>query len=120
MNPSITKLQLIDTDKQKVVIDPLDNNTVLDFSKLGTKNLNINAITKPTKVGSVTFNLDGQIVTENFPPYDIGTDKKGVFNPWTPALGSHTLTVTPYAEANGKGESGIPLTIEFGVVNGTV
>lgn len=118
MNPSIVKLQLIDTDTQKVVVDPFENNAVINFTALGTKNLNINAITNPLSVGSVVFDLDGKLHTENFAPYDIGGDTQGHFDPWTPTVGSHKLTVTPFPEANGNGTPGTPLTIEFGVVDG--
>jgi hypothetical protein len=36
---------------------------------------------------------------------------------WTPAVGSHTLTATPYANADASGAAGTPKTLSFNVTN---
>jgi N-acetylneuraminic acid mutarotase len=66
-------------------------------------------------VGSVVFAVDGRRVhVENSAPYSIaGESGNGVFKPWTPPTGSHTLTVTPYMGQDGAGASGTTVTIHF-------
>lgn len=115
--PSIVKLQLINTDTQKVVTDPFVDGSVIDLSI--TKNWNINVITSPDFVGSVVFDYDGNGTyhTENILPYDIGGDTNGKFNAWTPTIGSHTLKVTPFTKSDGQGEGGTSLSITFSAEN---
>ncbi len=114
---SITDLQVVNTDTQKVEIDPLVNGTKIDLSN-GT-NFNINAVTNPSTVGSVVFNLNGHIHTENVAPYDDPGDTGGKFNPFTPPLvvGNYTLTVTPWTTSGGTGTAGTATTVTFSVIN---
>ena len=58
-------------------------------------------------VGSVVFAVDGRRVhVENSAPYSIaGESGNGVFKPWTPPTGSHTLTVTPYMGQDGAAQA---------------
>lgn len=84
------------------------------------KNLNIRANTNPLKVGSVKFNLSGKQIknsTENTAPYALFGDNNGNYNSWTPAIGSYTLSATPYSGASGSGTASTPLTISFSVIN---
>jgi hypothetical protein len=66
-------------------------------------------------VESLVFDLDNQIgiQTENVPPYALSGDKSGDFYSWTPSVGSHTLTATPYSADKASGAMGVPLQIEF-------
>ncbi|MFD1144621.1 T9SS type A sorting domain-containing protein, partial [Larkinella insperata] len=41
----------------------------------------------------------------------------GNYNTWVPALGSYSLTTTPYTGAGATGTAGTPLTVAFSVVN---
>ncbi|MFC5742162.1 hypothetical protein [Dyella tabacisoli] len=103
-NPSITGFSLYDADSKKL-IGVLASNQTIYLSKLPTRNLNIEAITKPANVGSVAFGLDGQnnFHVENYSGYFM--EGKGT-NHWVPAIGSHTITATPYAEKQAKGAQG--------------
>jgi N-acetylneuraminic acid mutarotase len=91
----------------------------LNFATLGTQHLNIAVNTSPATVGSVGFNYDGNATyhIENAAPYDIGGDTNGVYAAWTPALGTHTLIVTPYTGSNLSGTAGTSLTETFTVTN---
>ncbi|HYK09153.1 MAG TPA: hypothetical protein VEW42_06695, partial [Candidatus Eisenbacteria bacterium] len=117
---SIAKLQVINTDTQGIVIDPFTNGSTINVNT--NPHININAITNPSRVGSVVFILDGKIHTENVFPYDDPGDADGAFKPFsqTPSVGSHTLTVTPYSQSNGSGTPGAALKITFNVVNTAV
>jgi hypothetical protein len=100
------------TDKD---IAALVDGSVIHFARTGTS-LNIRVTTVPTTVGSVVFTLDGKkVATETYAPYAIAGDNNGDYNPWTPSLGAHTLTVTPFAGAGGTGLAGKALTVHFTV-----
>ena len=117
--PRVASLTLInaDTDQPLAGFDPLLDGATVNFATLPTQNLSIRA--NATDVGSVRFDLDGVVnyQTENRLPYALVGDNSGDYNAWTPSLGSHTVTVVPYPEANLGGTAGTPLTITFTVVN---
>jgi hypothetical protein len=90
-------------------IQPLNDNDTIDLMALGTSNLTIRANTVPGIVGNVIFDLNSilAVQTDDTAPYD--------FTNWTPAVGSYTLTATPYSEACGT--AGTALTINFTIVD---
>ena len=115
----VVSLTLFNADTDQPIGELTDGMT-LDFSALGTRNLSVVAMTNPATVGSVRFALDDRedYQTESNAPYAIAGDQPGPdYNPWTPTVGEHTLTVTPYSESGGNGEAGTALTVRFNVVN---
>ncbi len=98
-------------------IAPLTNGGVINLAVTGTK-LNIRADVSGS-VGSVRFALDGNtnFRTESAAPYALAGDTSGNYEAWTPALGSHSLTATPYSAAGAGGTAGTPLSIGFTVTN---
>jgi subtilisin family serine protease len=119
---SIQSLTLINADTEQSIsgFNPMPNGATLNLATLPSRNLSIRANASPTRVGSVQFALDGQVIkTENSVPYAIAGDRNGAdYLPWTPALGTHTLTVTPYSGSKAGGTAGAPLTITFTVTDG--
>ncbi|TGE17331.1 InlB B-repeat-containing protein [Hymenobacter elongatus] len=106
-----------DTDQG---IQALASGATLNLATLPTKNLNIRANTTPATVGSVVLALSGtqtKSQTENIAPYALYSDSNSDYNPWTPAVGSYSLTATPYSGTNGGGTAGTKLTITFAVTN---
>ncbi|MEM6725759.1 MAG: hypothetical protein AAF598_17090, partial [Bacteroidota bacterium] len=101
-------------------IGTLNNNDIIDLANLSSTELNVRANTNPTTVGSVVFGYDGNAnsQTESAPPYALAGDAGGNYNAWTPTIGTHTLTATPYSGSGGNGTAGTSLTIQFVVVNG--
>jgi uncharacterized repeat protein (TIGR02543 family) len=95
----------------------------LNLATLATRNLNIRATTNPATVGSVVFALRGtqtQNQTETAAPYSLfGDNGAGKYTSWTPAVGSYSLTATPYTAGSGNGTAGTPLVISFSVSNQT-
>ncbi len=81
--------------------------------------LNIRANTSPSTVGSVKFGYDGNnnYSVESVAPYAMEGDNSGDYNSWTPTLGSHTVTGTPYTEASAGGTAGTSKTVSFTVIN---
>ena len=97
-------------------IGPLRDGQTVDLSKLG-RDLNVRAEVAG-KVASVRFALDGKrgYRTENAAPFALGGDSGGNYGSWTPALGKHTISATPYAQRGAKGAAGKTRTIIFTVI----
>jgi hypothetical protein len=116
--PAVTKVSLINASTDKVLagFDPLLSGTTLTLSTLASKNLNVLAVTTPSKVGSVRFVLDGAVFsTENGAPYALAGNAGSNYYSWTPSVGAHTLKITAYTGANATGTAGTTVTITFTV-----
>ncbi len=118
--PAVVSFTLIDADTGRPVpgFDPIPEGAVIRLSRLPARRLNIRANLVPSKVGSVRFGLDGTPNSRienglSGPIYSLAGDMNGIYNVWKPSPGLHTVTATPYAELNGRGEAGIPLTLTF-------
>ena len=120
---AVTSFTLInaDTDQSISGFDPLLDGAVLNLATLPTTNLNVRANTNPAIVGSVRFGLDGNtnFITEDTAPYALAGDSlgSGDYNAWTPTLGSHSLSATPYRESDARGPAGATLSIAFDVID---
>jgi glucose/arabinose dehydrogenase len=119
---SVTSFTLInaDTDQPIAGYDPIASGATLNLATLPSRNLNIRANTSPATVGSVRFALDGiaNYGTDNVVPYALAGDVNGTdYLAWTPTVGSHTLTATPYASADASGAAGTARTLSFTVTN---
>ena len=120
---SAVSLTLInaDTDLPIAGYDPFLSGTSLDLNALPTRNLNIRADSDPN-IGSIKFgydsNSDYQI--ESVPPYAFAKDVRGNFFPWTPRVGSHRVTATPFMGISATGTEGKPLTVDFTVIDSAV
>jgi hypothetical protein len=105
------------TEQDILTIPP---NSTLNLATLGSQSLNIRANTNPAIVGSVVFALSGaqtRNYTESGAPYSLFGDNNGNYASWTPVLGSYSLRATPFSSSGGAGIAGIPLTINFKVIN---
>ncbi|MFQ6132907.1 MAG: putative collagen-binding domain-containing protein, partial [Armatimonadota bacterium] len=118
---AVTKFTLINADADRPIgrFDPLPDGAVVNLAKLPTRNLNIVAHTSTDLTGSVRFALDGDdnFRLENSAPYALAGDTNGNYGAWTPTVGKHTLTATPYSQARAEGQAGRALTITFEVVD---
>lgn len=99
-------------------IGPVTDGMVINFSATGNQ-LNIRADTSPATVGSVRFAFNGNpnYETQSGKPYTIGGDTLTDYWPWTPPLGHHTLTATPFTGSGASGTAGTPLSVTFTVVD---
>jgi hypothetical protein len=94
----------------------------INLSLLPTTLLTIRANTNPGKVGSVVFNLNDKLVTQNAAPYSLAGEYHTIFgiiyNPLLPPLspGEYNLSATPYTLAQGAGKAGAKETVRFSVV----
>ena len=106
------------TDKD---IRTLRNGDIINLVEVGAS-LSIRANTNPSVVGSVRFDYDGNksYRTKNRTPYAISGARNGDYRSWTPSLGSHTLTATPYPRSNARGTPGIPHSVSLTVVGQSI
>ena len=118
---AVTSLTLInaDTDQPVPGYNPMASGATLNLATLPSRNLNVRANTSPSVVGSVRFALDGNanFKTESAAPYALAGNNGSNYFAWTPSLGTHTLTVTPYTQANATGTAGAALTVTFTVTD---
>lgn len=114
----VTSFTLVNAENGKDIMD-INEGDVLNLASLPTQKLNIRANADPGTVGSVAFDLSGQQThrqIENQLPYALyGGDN--LYNGWTPAEGSYTLTATPYSAPKADGTVGTAHTVGFSVVN---
>lgn len=113
---AVTSFTLINADTDQT-IGPLQDGDVIDLANIGTNRLNAQAFTNPSTVGSVEFEVNGFTVTENKAPYAAGGNSGNDFHPISVAPGTYTLTATPYAKRNLKGDKGQALSVTFTVIN---
>ncbi|WP_247237823.1 PKD domain-containing protein [Telluribacter sp. SYSU D00476] len=115
----VVSFTLINADTDQPIRNFISTD-VLNLATLPTRNISIRANTNPSPVGSVKFVMSGassKTQTETGFPYALFGDNGGDYNPWTPAVGSYTLTCTPYTLKSATGTAGTPLTITFNVVD---
>lgn len=120
---SVVSFSLINADTDQVIaaFDPLVPGVVLNLATLPTRNLNIRANTNPATVGSVRFGYDGiaNFRLQDSAPYALASDNDGDYAAWTPTVGSHTVTATPYTGTAATGIAGTALSLTFVVTDGT-
>ena len=124
LSPTVVSLTLInaDTDSPIPGYDPLPNGATLNLATLPTRRLNIRANTSPSTIGSVRFGYDSNANyrIENENPYALASDSAGYnYTAWTPSLGTHSVTATPYTQAYAGGTRGTAKTQTLTVVDQT-
>ena len=120
--PAVVGFTLMDADSDQPLLDPLNSGATINLGTLPTRNLNVRANVSGSPIGSVRFAYDGNSAfrTENTAPYALAGDTSGDFNAWTPSVGSHSLSATPYSSTGATGTAGTPLTITFTVVDNSM
>ncbi|MDQ3292231.1 MAG: hypothetical protein M3Q05_13170, partial [Bacteroidota bacterium] len=115
----VSSFTLMNADNESE-IQTINSGSTINLNTLPTKNLNIRVNTTPATVGSVKMVLTGtqsNTKTETGAPYALFGDTNGNYNAWVPAVGSYTLTATPYSAASGGGTAGTAKTITFTFTN---
>jgi hypothetical protein len=114
--PRLAGLTLMNAQTDQA-IGPLTDGMTLDLGALPTKRVNVRADPAETAVASVRFRLDAKtnFRTDATAPYSLAGDTDGDYRPWTPSVGMHTLTATPYSGPAVTGTPGVPVTVRFSV-----
>lgn len=120
---AVASLTLIDADTDQPVPgqETLLDGAVINLAQLPHRRLSVRANVSGGMVGSVRFGLDGVVShrVENHQPYALegdaanGTD----YLPWTPTVGEHRLTATPYSASGAGGTAGEALSVRFTVID---
>lgn len=120
INMAVISFSLMEANTMNVLIETIDDESEIDISALGTKELSIRANTVgDTSVGSVIFELNGnnKYKLENMPPYSIAGDNNTGPKPWSYEKGDeNTLKATPYTKRFGRGTAGAYREIRFTIV----
>jgi hypothetical protein len=118
---AVTDFKLVNSATEKDVMS-ITNGQTISLSALNLEKANIRAVLSQD-AGSVKFALSGlqsKTYTDNSAPYALHGDSGsgnfyyGNWNP--PALGTYTLTATPYPSDNASGTAGAAKTITFTIV----
>ena len=78
--------------------ESFNNGTTLNLNTLPTRNLSIRASMYQSTVGSVRFDYDSASSVDNTATYDFA---------FTPTVGTHVLTATPFSQINSGGLAAI-------------
>ncbi len=115
---AVTGFVLVNADTDRD-LGPLADGATINLAALPTRNLNVRAETSPPTVGSVRFGYDGNpnFRTENVAPYALAGDTSGNYYPWTPAVGAHALSATPFSGSGATGSAGTSKAITFHVID---
>lgn len=107
----VTNVVLVDA------VTNLDIGTLTDSYTFVAAAVNVRA---ESDGASVVFTLSGaesHRQVENVRPFSLKGDNSGNYVAWIPKAGTYSLTVTPYAGADGTGREGISKTVRFTVTN---
>lgn len=121
--PRITGFMLVDADLD-VDFRELNDGDVLNFTELQDLLLGIKALADPETVGSVKLEIQRSYscaacttfwrgTTENVVPYALFGDVNSDYNGSHFKPGYYTLKAVPYTGANGSGDQGQALEIQF-------
>ncbi|MDX2305470.1 MAG: T9SS type A sorting domain-containing protein [Microscillaceae bacterium] len=114
--PDVAQLLFFNATQDQL-IQPLTPQAIINLSQSSGTEFTVQALTEPTKVGSVVFNLSGVITqakTENLAPYTLfGDDGFSNFQGVTLPVGQYRLQATAYSQPNKGGLSGPSKDIDF-------
>jgi hypothetical protein len=119
--PAVQKVSLFNADTNKVITgyDSIDNGDVIDFQKLGVKNVTF-VTTTASGAQSVKMTLNGTTRIEDVAPYAyFGDGANGDVYGSALAGGSYTFTAQAYTANGGQGSAGAAKMLNFKIVNGT-
>jgi hypothetical protein len=120
----VTRFALVDADSGRIIdgYHDLGTNVNLDLAELPTDRLSVRAYVDGADgrrfTGSVRFAIDGEAVQlENMRPYAMLGDFGNEWTAWTPEVGEHIVSATPYQLNHAQGEVGVAKTVRLRVSN---
>ncbi len=118
----LTDLVLFNADAD-TVLQTLKEGDIIDLSTLGSTSLGI--VANPlaaSEIGSVWMDLQGPVSyqgTENIAPFSLFAKNGNDINGKSLIPGAYTIKASPYRLPNREGQAGLPLEINFQVIEGT-
>lgn len=112
--PSVSSFTLVNADTD-ADIGPLSSGQTIDLAAARRLNVRANA----SGAGSVRFGYDANpnVRVENNAPFALAGDSSGDYYAWTPTVGSHSVTATPYSGTGASGTAGTSRTVTFTVTD---
>ncbi len=116
--PEVVSFSLVNAFTNEVV-GTLNDGDVINLNDYQENNFNVVANIGTLPVGSIVFGFNNiqKFRTENVAPYALNGDLNGDFYSLSFPLGINTITATPFANTNGRGDEGIAKTIFFEVID---
>jgi hypothetical protein len=118
---AVASLTLLDADTHLPIpgYERLTADATIDLSRFPARRVEVRATTTPSVVGSVRLSLNGALYSgyDNNPPYVLDS-ASNYGAAWTPTVGEHTITATPYTLSWAAGTAGRALTVRFSVAAG--
>ncbi len=118
--PEVISFTLINATTNEE-IGPLNEGDVIDLNDYqGINNFSVVANIGDFDAGSVVFDLNEEVPfkVENFAPFSLNGDLNGrIYRGVALDFGNNSITATPFIDKNGSGEFGIPLSINFEVID---
>ena len=106
-SPRVDSFSLVNADTGQEIELYLNNAQINDVSISSDSARRISFSFNASNTRSVSISgVSQQARVENQLPYSLLGDQGGVFEPWSPAIGVHTITVEPYSEFRLAGEKG--------------
>ncbi len=116
---AITGFDVVRNNGEKLM--DLQEGSIIDLSQPGFDKINVIANTSINTVRSVKFVLNGITARiDNRSPYGVYGNSRDIELPWPIHPGQYTLTAIPFMKYYGYGPQGIPLSVNFRIVNGSV
>jgi hypothetical protein len=122
---TVIQFRLINANPDKngqILVDKITNGSVINLSNFpANQAFNLEAVTSGS-VGSVRFGYNNiaSFRTESESPYAMCGDIKGIYNSCSElAIGSHTVTATPWSGERATGTSGKSASVSFTIVTNT-
>jgi hypothetical protein len=113
---SPTTMTLVDA-LADIDVGPFSDGLTINLSDYPLISIRANPSTS-FKTESVKFTYDGTTFrVENRSPYSFNGNTGSDYKEWTPSLGEHTITATPYSENDAEGTAGPTVSVTFTVVS---
>lgn len=119
-DPEVSSIQYINANTE-TVLGTLTSGTQINLSNINNAELSFRALTDPSSIGSVVFDLTGPrnfSRTDNGAPYTLVGEGGSNFFGLSLPVGNYTLRTTPFSGSNRTGNSGTVVSINFSVVTG--
>jgi len=114
--PQVDSFTLVDAATGEDITDYTNNAGVATGSVFISDVTNISLRFNTSNAGSVKISGDiEQTRTESALPYSLLGDQNGVYEPWSPSIGVHTIVVEPFAGPGASGSQGASAILTFTV-----
>ena len=113
---AVTNFALIDATADRE-IGTLTNGAVINLAQLPSRQLNVRVDVDSTTESVAIARNGTHVRVENFIPFAFAGNRGADFIGWTPGVGTHTISATPYSQDARQGVKGPEASVTFMVVD---